>query len=103
MKALKIAIAMFIMMFVFTMSIQADNKEKKPNKPNGPNCNKPHYTLPVDQEIFERLFDEAFTQIVIDFSDELKLKERIERTAIDTLDKVLVHHIEKATRDELKK
>ena len=88
------------MMFVLTMSIQADDKEKKPNKPN---CNKPHYILPIDQEIFERLFAEAFTEIVIDFSDEVKLKENIKRTAIDTLDKVLVQHIEKATRDELKK
>ena len=100
MKNFKITIAMFIMMFILTVSIQADGKEKKPNKPN---CNKPHYTLPIDQEIFVRLFDEAFAEIVIEFSDEAKLKENIKMTATDTLDKVLVHHVEKATRDELKK
>jgi hypothetical protein len=75
------------------------NEQKHPHKPDPDNM--PNYSLPIDIEVFRRLFHEAYTDVLTDFVDEVDLKNKITRKVQETLDEVLDNHVNKITRRHL--
>ena len=74
-----------------------DKDKKKPcnNKPN-------HNNLPIDIEVFNRIFNEAYTRVSAEFIDEEAITKKVSVQILDTLDGVLDHHVDRATRQHLK-
>ena len=82
--------------------MNTENEKKHPHKPNKPDPDQlPNYSLPIDIEIFQKLFHEAYTEVLTDFVDEVVLKDRITRKIEDTLDDVLTGHVRKITQRHL--
>ena len=75
------------------------NEKKHPNKPNPDEM--PHYSLPIDKAVFVKLFHEAYAEVVIDFVDEVAIKDKIKRKVLETLNEVLENHVNKITRRHL--
>ena len=75
------------------------DEKKHPHKPDPDDM--PHYSLPIDKVIFDKLFHEAYAEVCTDFLDEVKLKDRIKRDVEDTVIDVLKNHVHKITSRHL--
>jgi len=77
--------------------MNAEKEKKKPcdNKPN-------HDNLPIDIELFNRIFHETYSRILTEFAEEKAIAEKVSLKVLDVMNEILDNHVERATRKQLK-